>query len=229
MFKNWSLSSKIVFPVGVLAIVLSTILTTTNLGIMSLVGIVGAVFGFLSVVLIVNKNKYAGYAGTVSALVYMVISWVSGNFSDSVLNVLFLVFLNLPLIFNKNYTEDVEPKSLKGNKLIIESLVALGAVVFFWLYMFETVAMHAPRPEWSVTAATLGIVASVATSVFVVKESFWIWSIQNTMQVALWFITYNQTHSGLALTMMVTYIMYTINASTSFFNGKWYIKRVDTI
>lgn len=224
MFKNWSMSSKIVFPIGVLAIVLSTVLNTANLGVMSLVGIVGAVFGFLSVVLIVNKNKYAGYAGTVSALVYMVVSWVSGNFSDSILNVLFLVFLNLPLIFNKNYTENKEPKSLKGDKFVIESLIAVGVIVFLGLYIFETAVMHAPRPEWSVTAATLGIVASVATSIFVVKESFFIWTIQNILQVALWAITYNQTHSGLAFTMLVTYIMYTINASTSFFNGKWYVK-----
>lgn len=224
MFKNWSTSSKIVFPIGVIAILLSTILTTANLGYMSILGIVGAVFGFLSVVLIVNKNRYAGYAGTVSALVYMVVSWVSGNFSDSILNVLFLVFLNLPLIFNKNYTENKEPNSLKGNKFIVESLIAVGVVVFFGLYIFETAVMHAPRPEWSVTAATLGIVASVATSIFVVKESFFIWSIQNILQVALWAVTYNQTHSGIAFTMLVTYIMYTINASTSFFNGKWYVK-----
>lgn len=224
MFKNWSTSSKIVFPIGVIAILLSTILTTTSLGAMSLLGIIGAVFGFLSVVLIVNKNRYAGYAGTVSALVYMIVSWVSCNFSDSILNVLFLVFLNLPLIFNKNYTENNKPNSLKGNKFIVESLIAIGVIVFFGLYIFETAVMHAPRPEWSVTAATLGIVASVATSIFVVKEAFFIWSIQNIMQVALWAVTYNQTHSGLALTMLVTYIMYTINASTSFFNGKWYVK-----
>lgn len=224
MFKNWSTSSKIVFPIGVIAILLSTILTTANLGYMSILGIVGAVFGFLSVVLIVNKNRYAGYAGTVSAIVYMVISWVSGNFSDSILNVLFLVFLNLPLIFNKNYTENNKTKSLKGNKFAVESLIAVGVIVFFGLYIFETAVTHAPRPEWSVTAATLGIVASVATSIFVVKEAFFIWSIQNIMQVALWAVTYNQTHSGLALTMLVTYIMYTINASTSFFNGKWYVK-----
>lgn len=224
MFKNLSTSSKIVFPIGVIAILLSTILTTTSLGAMSLLGIIGAVFGFLSVVLIVNKNRYAGYAGTISALVYMVVSWVSGNFSDSILNVLFLIFLNLPLIFNKNYTENKEPNSLKGSKFIVESLIATGVIVFFGLYIFETAVMHAPRPEWSVTAATLGIVASVATSVFVLKEAFFIWSIQNILQVALWAITYNQTHSGLALTMLVTYIMYTINASTSFFNGKWYVK-----
>jgi len=224
MFKNWSISSKIIFPIGVLAILLSTILNTTNLGAMSILGVVGAIFGFLSVVLIVNKNRYAGYAGALSALVYTVVSWVSGNFSDSILNVLFLIFLNLPLIFNKNYTENKEPKSLKGNKFMIESLIANGDVVFFGLYVFETAVMHAPRPEWSVTAATLGIVASVATSIFVVKESFWIWTIQNLMQISLWLITYNQTHSGLAFTMLVTYIMYTINASTSFFNGKWYVK-----
>lgn len=224
MFKNWSTSSKIVFPIGVIAILLSTILTTANLGTMSLLGIVGAVFGFLSVVLIVNKNKNAGYAGAISALVYMVVSWVSGNFSDSILNVLFLVFLNLPLIFNKDYTENKEPNSLKGNKFVIGLLIAVGVIVFSWLYILETVVMHAPRPEWSVTAATLGIVASVATSIFVVKEALFIWSIQNILQVALWAITYNQTHSGLAFTMLVTYIMYTINASTSFFNGKWYVK-----
>lgn len=220
MFKNWSTSSKIVFPIGVIAILLSTILTTANLGYMSILGIVGAVFGFLSVVLIVNKNRYAGYAGTVSALVYMVVSWVSGNFSDSILNVLFLVFLNLPLIFNKNYTENNKTKSLKGNKFAVESLIAVGVIVFFGLYIFETAVMHAPRPEWSVTAATLGIVASVATSIFVVKESAYIWVIQNILQVGLWSLTYYQTNSDIALTMVVTYILYTVN-SMCFFTEKW--------
>lgn len=220
MFKNWSTSSKIVFPIGVIAILLSTLLTTTSLGAMSLLGIIGAVFGFLSVVLIVNKNRYAGYAGTVSAIVYMIVSWVSGNFSDSILNVLFLIFLNLPLIFNKNYTENKEPNSLKGNKFIVESLIAIGVIVFFGLYVFETSVMHAPRPEWSVTAATLGIVASVATSIFVVKESAYIWIVQNILQVGLWGATYYQTNSDIALTMVVTYILYTVN-SMCFFTKKW--------
>lgn len=30
--------------------------------------------------------------------------------------------------------------------------------------------------------------------------------------------------SGVALLMMATYIMYTINASTAFFNSKWFAK-----
>lgn len=222
-FKNWSKSSYYIYSIG--AIILTILsLTTSAITVYSLLSLIGALFGFLSVVLIVNKNRSAGYVGMVSAIIYMFVSWSLGNYSDTLLNILFIVFLNLPLILNKKYSDKVESTSIRGNKDIKEILILLFIAIYFSLFTIEVLIFNAPRPIFSVLAATLGIVASIATSFFVLKESFVIWGAQNIFQVILWGITLYQTGSGVALLMMVTYIMYTINASTAFFNGKWFAK-----
>lgn len=222
-FKNWSKSSYYIYFIG--AIILTILsLTTSTITLYSLLSLIGALFGFLSVVLIVNKNRSAGYVGMVSAIIYMFVSWSLGNYSDTLLNILFIVFLNLPLILNKKYSDKVESTSIRGNKNIKEILVLLFIVIYLSLFTIEVLIFNAPRPIFSVLAATLGIVASIATSFFVLKESFIIWGAQNIFQTVLWGITLYQTGSGVALLMMATYIMYTINASTAFFNGKWFDK-----
>jgi len=221
-FKNWSKSSYYIYSIG--AIILTILsLTTSTITVYSVLSLIGALFGFLSVVLIVNKNRSAGYVGMVSAIIYMFVSWSLGNYSDTLLNILFIVFLNLPLILNKKYSDKVESTSIRGNKDIKEILVLLFIAIYLSLFTIEVLIFNAPRPIFSVLAATLGIVASIATSFFVLKESFFIWGAQNIFQFILWGITLYQTGSGVALLMMVTYIMYTINASTAFFNGKWFV------
>lgn len=222
-FKNWSKSSYYIYIIG--AVILTILsLTTSAITAYSILSLIGALFGFLSVVLIVNKNRSAGYVGMVSAIIYMFVSWSLGNYSDTLLNMLFIVFLNLPLIFNKQYNDRVAPKSIKDNPKIELILLFLFIIIYSALFSTEVLVFHAPRPIFSVLAATLGIVASIATSFFVIKESFVIWGAQNIFQTLLWGITLYQTGSGVALLMMVTYILYTINASTAFFNGKWFAK-----
>ena len=219
-FKNWSKSSYWIYFLGALILIILSLNTITTISIVSLIG---ALSGFLSVVLIVNKNRSAGYIGMISAVIYMFISWRLGNYSDTLLNILFIIFLNLPLILNKQYSDKVSPKSIKDNPKIETILLACFIVIYMTLFTIEVQVFHAPRPIFSVLAATLGIVASIATSFFVLKESFFIWTIQNLFQIILFSITYHQTKDSTALLMLVTYVLYTINASTAFFNGKWFV------
>lgn len=221
-FKNWSTSSYWIYFVGVSILILLS-LFVSKISMYSILSLVGAVFGFLSVVLIVNRNSSAGYVGIVSAIIYMFISWRLGNYSDTVLNILFIVFLNLPLIFNRKYSSDREPNSIKNSLFYKVVLPFEFVVLYISLFWLETVVLNAPRPIFSVLAATLGIVASISTSIYVLKESFFIWGAQNIFQVILFSITYYQTRDSTALIMTVTYILYTINASTAFFNGKWFV------
>jgi len=218
-FKNWSKSSYYIYSIG--AIILTILsLTTSAITVYSVLSLIGALFGFLSVVLIVNKNHSAGYVGMVSAIIYMFVSWSLGNYSDTLLNILFIVFLNLPLILNKKYSDKVESTSIRGNKDLKEILVLLFIAIYLSLFTIEVLIFNAPRPIFSVLAATLGIVASIATSFFVLKESAYIWILQNIFQVCLWGVTYYQTDSEIALLMLVTYILYTLN-SMCFFSKKW--------
>ena len=87
----------------------------------------------------------------------------------------------------------------------------------------ESAILHTPRAIWSPLAASLGITASVATSFMRVKQSFIIWTAQNVLQVVLWSITASM---GDAMwTMAIVYMFYTVNALSSFTNGKWFAKK----
>lgn len=89
----------------------------------------------------------------------------------------------------------------------------------------EVYITHTPRSFWSPLASTLGIVASISTSYMRVKQGFFIWTLQNVLQVILWSIT---AYVGDASWVMaVTYLFYTLNAGSSFFNGKWFNKNKD--
>jgi len=220
-FKNWSNSSYWIYFLGALILIILSLHNTITA--LSIISLIGALSGFLSVVLIVNKNRSAGYIGMISAVIYMFISWRLGNYSDTLLNILFIIFLNLPLILNKQYSDKVNPKSIKDNPRIEVILLVCFIIIYIALFTIEVQVFHAPRPIFSVLAATLGIVASIATSFFVLKEAFFIWFSQNIFQVILFSITYYQTKDNTALLMLVTYVLYTINASTAFFNGKWFV------
>ena len=222
VFKQWAKSSYYIFWLGALIITLLTLLATKAYTLGTLFSIIGALAGFMSVVLIVNKKPQSGYVGMVSAIIYMVIAWNLGNYSDALLNILFIVFLNAPLILNKQFNESLIPKSIKGNLKLSSSLFIFTILVFIGLLLIEIFVFHAPRPFWSVIAASMGILASIMTSVFNLKEAFVFWSIQNILQVILYTITFYQTKDPVALTMIVTYTFYTINASTAFFNRKWF-------
>lgn len=136
------------------------------------------------------------------------------------MNVLFLLVLDLPIVFNKDWQEDTAPKSITGKQGLI--LFAIFVVAFLGLHFMEAYILNTPRAIWSPLAASLGITASVSTSFMRVKQGFFIWSAQNVLQVILWSIT---AYVGDATwTMAIVYVFYVANATTAFFNGKWFTK-----
>lgn len=224
MFKNWNKSSYLIYILGVIIITaLTYLISPISLGLF--VSWVGAMAGFLSVVLIVNIKKQAGYVGIVSALIYLFISLNLKNYSDSILNALFIIFLNLPLIINKKYKQGMKPNSIKDNKTYVY-LLGVIFIVIYSLLLFIELKLGAPRPYISVLAGSLGIFASIMTSIFRLKEAFYVWDIQNIFQVILWSITFTQTKDNVSLILAVTYLFYTINASSVFFTNQWGFKKI---
>jgi len=222
MLRGWTKSSYLTWIVGLISITIVTFVVN-NLSLTTVLSLIGALSGFTSVVLIVNVKKEAGYIGLISALIYIVISFKLGNYSDSILNVLFIVCLYLPLILNVEYKEGMKPNTLHDSGRAVYMLIALFVAIYGLLFIME-VKLGAPRPYISVLAASLGIMASIMTSYLRLKESAYIWNIQNVLQLVLWSYTYYQTGSGIALVLSVTYLFYTINASTFFSSRKWGFK-----
>lgn len=218
MLSNISKSSKIIGALGLIAIMVTSL--ASGVTPLSVITLMGGVTGFTSVVLIVNRSWWAGAMGIISAVSYIYIALVAQNPSDAVLNVLFLLVLDLPIVFNKDWQNDSAPKSITGKQALV--LFVVLVVSFLGLHFVEAYILNTPRAIWSPLAASLGITASVATSFMRVKQSFIIWTAQNVLQVILWSIT---AYSGDATwAMSIVYMFYTLNALSSFTNGKWFIK-----
>ena len=218
MLNNISRSSQIIGALGLITIMVMSL--ASGIDYLSIITLIGGLTGFASVVLIVNRSWWAGAMGIISAVSYIYVALVAGNPSDAVLNVLFLLVLDLPIVFNRDWQEDTAPKSITGKQFLI--LFAIFVIAFMGLHFMEADILNTSRSVWSPLAASLGITASVSTSFMRVKQSFIIWTAQNVLQVILWSIT---AYVGDATwTMAIVYIFYTLNAGSSFFNGKWFTK-----
>lgn len=218
MFTNFSTSSKLIGTIGAISIAVTAIMSGVTY--LSALTLLGGLLGFLSVIQIVNRNWWAGITGTLSALIYIVVAIVAKNPSDAILNIVFLIALDIPIILNKEWQEDSDPHSITGKQFLI--LFAIFVIAFLGLHFMEVYITHSPRSFWSPLASSLGITAAVSTGYMRVKEGFFVWSAQNVLQVVLWSIT---AYMGDATWVMaITYVFYMLNAGSSFFNGKWFTK-----
>ena len=220
MFKNWQKMNRIIYILGSIFISASSLLSG-KLGLLSLVTLIGTLLGFLSVALIVNQKKQAGLVGLLSAICYIIVSFFAKNPSDMILNIFFIIVLDLPIILDSNWNSNLKPVSIKENPKVLDNTLKLWLVVFILLFCLEEFVLHSPRPFWSPLAGSLGIAASYLT-VRKVKESFILWSLQNFIQVVLWTITF--LSGDATITMAITYLFYLLNAGTSFFDDKWFGK-----
>lgn len=219
MFTDFTTSSKWIGTLGAIAILAVSL--ASGVTYLSALTLLGGLLGFLSVIQIVNRNWWAGITGTLSAFIYIAIAIIAKNPSDAILNVVFLVALDIPIILNREWQHDAEPHSITGKQGLV--LFSIFVVAFLGLHFMEVYLTHTPRAIWSPLAATLGIVAAVSTGYMRVKQGFFIWSAQNVLQVVLWSITASMGDA--TWVMAVTYLFYTLNAGSSFFNGKWFAKK----
>lgn len=219
MFTNFSTSSKLIGTIGAISIAVTAIMSGVTY--LSALTLLGGLLGFLSVIQIVNRNWWAGITGTLSALIYIVVAIVAKNPSDAILNIVFLIALDIPIILNKEWQEDSNPHSITGKQFLI--LFAIFVIAFLGLHFMEVYITHSPRSFWSPLASSLGITAAVSTGYMRVKEGFFVWSAQNVLQVILWSIT---AYMGDATWVMsAVYLSYSLNAVSAFFNGKWFTKK----
>lgn len=220
MFQNWGKLNRNIYIAGSIFILASNLLGS-KLTLLSLITLIGTLLGFLSVALIVNQKSEAGLVGLISSISYIVVSFFAHNPSDMILNLCFILFLDLPIILDSNWNSNLKPVSIKENHKVLDNTFILWLVVFASLFCMEKFLLHSPRFFWSPLAGSLGIVASYLT-VRKVKEAFVLWALQNFIQVVLWTITF--LSGDATITMAITYLFYLLNAGTSFFDDKWFGK-----
>jgi len=181
---------------------------------------IAGLIGFTTVVSTTAGKPISGVGGFISAIMFIFIATQTGNYSDIIMQLFYIILLDIPLVFLSSWKkEDLAPRLLKGK--YIGQTVFIFAI--FWLSTYGMdVILKSPRPIIDSLAATIGLVGAVLT-VRKFRATYYFWFAQGVMSVILWGITAMQGHAVWVL--FFTYVLYILNDVVAFLDSKWFPKK----
>lgn len=217
--KGWSTRSYFLLILGVGLIVGMTV-GGGQFNTVTIATLFAGVLGFTCTLSITNAKPLNGVLGLVSALIYIFVAIQAKNFNDVLLQTVYIITLDLPVLLMPSWAKDVDKKVRflheKGKGLRNWVLTILFfVVVLAVLYYSDTHWFISPRPWVDSIAATIGITGSLLTTLRF-SESYLMWTIQGIMSVILWGVTAFQGDANWVL--FVTYLLYLSNDMIAFFD-----------
>lgn len=217
--KGWSIRSYFLLILGI------GLITGMTLGGGKFTGITIAtmfagLLGYTCTLSITNAKPLNGVLGLVSALIYIVVAIDAKNYNDVLLQSVYIVTLDLPVLLMPSWAKDVKSKVryLHENG---RGLRNWGLTVLFFIvvlaatYYSDTHWFISPRPWVDSIAATIGITGALLTTLRF-SESYYCWTIQGIMSVTLWGLTAIQGDANWVL--FATYLLYLSNDMIAFFD-----------
>ena len=222
--KGWTLKSYMLLMFGVGTIVGMTVAGQIN--VLTIFTMLAGILGFTCTVAITNAKPVNGMLGIISACIYIAVAITAKNFNDVLLQAVYIVLLDIPVLTMPSWAKDVDKKvrflyeNGKGVRNWVMTAVFF-AIVLFLTYYSDTHFFISPRPWVDSIAATIGITGAILTT-FRFSESYFFWLAQGLMSITLWGITAAQGDANWVL--FVTYIMYLSNDMIAFFdkNISWF-------
>ena len=217
--KGWSIRSYFLLILGVGLIVGMTI-GGGQFNTVTIATLFAGVLGFTCTLSITNAKPLNGVLGLVSALIYIFVAIQAKNFNDVLLQTIYIITLDLPVLLMPSWAKDVDKKVRflheKGKGLRNWGFTILFfVVVLAVLYYSDTHWFISPRPWIDSIAATIGITGALLTTLRF-SESYYCWTIQGVMSVILWGVTAFQGDANWVL--FVTYLLYLSNDMIAFFD-----------
>ena len=222
---GWNKSARALWIVGmavqvfigvVLPLMQGQGLTTTGV-----TATIAGIIGFTCTVCITMGKSINGILGLISALLLVGVATVTGNYSDIIMQTAYIILLDIPIVFSKQWNEGLKPHKMNGTHMIKTS----GLIVVFWtlLYLLDTVVLHSPQALLDATSAMIGLVGAVLC-VKGFRAQYYFWTLQGVMAVALWIQT--ALHGHAVYVLMLTYMLYLANDVLAFTNSKWFKKEI---
>lgn len=217
--KGWTTRSYCLLLIGIGLIVGMTVgggifnpVTMTTM--------LAGVLGFTCTLSISNSKPLNGILGLISALIYIFVAINAKNYNDVLLQTIYILALDLPVLLSPSWAKDVDKKvrflGEQGHGLRNWTLtVLLFVVLTLVLYYSDTHWFISPRPWVDSIAASVGITGAVLTT-FRFSESYFCWFAQGLLSVTLWGITAVQGDANFVL--FVTYLLYLSNDFLAFFD-----------
>lgn len=217
--KGWSIRSYFLLILGIGLIVGMTI-GGGQFNTVTIATLFAGVLGFTCTLSITNAKPLNGVLGLVSALIYIFVAIQAKNFNDVLLQTVYIITLDLPVLLMPSWAKDVDKKVRflheKGKGLRNWGFTILFFVlVLAVLYYSDTHWFISPRPWIDSIAATIGITGALLTTLRF-SESYYCWTIQGVMSVILWGVTAFQGDANWVL--FVTYLLYLSNDMIAFFD-----------
>ena len=217
--KGWSTRSYFLLILG-LGLIVGMTIGGGQFNAVTIATLFAGVLGFTCTLSITNAKPLNGVLGLVSALIYIFVAIQAKNFNDVLLQTVYIITLDLPVLLMPSWAKDVDKKVRflheKGKGLRNWALTILFfVVVLAVLYYSDTHWFISPRPWVDSIAATIGITGSLLTTLRF-SESYLMWTIQGIMSVILWGMTAFQGDANWVL--FVTYLLYLSNDMIAFFD-----------
>lgn len=217
--KGWSTRSYMLLLLGI-GLVVGMTVGGGKFNSVTIATLFAGVLGFTCTLSITNAKPLNGVLGLVSALIYIFVAITAKNFNDVLLQTVYILTLDLPVLLMPSWAKDVDKKVRflheKGHGLRNWGLTILFFIVVLALtYYSDTHWFISPRPWVDSIAATIGITGSLLTTLRF-SESYLMWLIQGIMSVILWGMTAFQGDANWVL--FVTYLLYLSNDMIAFFD-----------
>ncbi|CAK1233874.1 nicotinamide riboside transporter PnuC [Fructobacillus tropaeoli] len=213
-FSGWDKQSYIWLEIG-LVVILATGFPH-GLETLSILSMIGGAIGFACTLAITANKRINGLLGFISAILISIVAFHSKNYSDIVMQMVYVVSLDLNFMFFGNAWQNRKIKAMNTNGWLL-ALVTF-VVAFFLLFMMDTHLLISPRPWLDAFTAAIGVTGAALT-IAKFHSQYWMWTLQGLMSVTLWGVTALQGDANWVL--FATYILYLGNDVIGLFFSPW--------
>lgn len=212
--SGWSTITKVAALVGFCIIIGTGI--PNGFTLINLISIISGLIGYTCVLAITNGKRINGLLGFISAVGIGGVAIYSGNPADAVMQLAYLLALDIPVIIFGHRWNNAKIKTFDMNALKI--ILVVGLIGFAAMYAMDGIWLHTPRPVLDAFGATIGFIGS-ALMLGKYSTQYFFWNFQGLMSLVLWGMT--ALHGDANWVLFATYAMYLMNSMIGAFASPW--------
>ncbi len=199
-----------------------------NFSVLNIFELISVILGLLAATLNGKRKKYAFFFYSVYVTIYGIISFISKQYGEGVLNIAINLPMYLYTIYNyyikdKKSDKNIESsqKDFKINK--INKYMIIGIILFIpiitGLYGFILSLLKSNYPYLNALATSLALV-SVFLATKGILEQWYFWIFYSIILIVIWILNYINSGSSGLLYIALNIIYVIVN---TYFLIKWYI------
>lgn len=193
---------------------------TSTITVLSIITLIATLMGSACTVYMMIGKPINGLLGLISAFGYIYINWTAGHYASVLDQIVFVLLIDLPLIFTwKTWGHRIENgvkfMKTKGWILTISSMLVL-----WWPITVIYTKLGDTNPLWDGITLIIG----AAASILVVRgygDSYSLWLLSDVVMIILWATALMDGYSASSLAMLLTITFYLVTSLYGKFFSIW--------